>query len=98
MKPAPRYSSVFGVHAALMMLLVAAGIFASLGERATLRLTTFRVVGTLLGVWIPWQLLSKGSVCVWAWEVKGPFAAALAFLGGLPCILSVYALAASVFR
>jgi hypothetical protein len=81
-----------------MILLVAAGIFASLGETATLRVTTLRVVGTLWGAWIPWQLLSKGSICVWAWEVKGPFAAALACLGGLLCILSAYALAASVFR
>src|SRR6476646_7025487 len=95
MKPAPRYSPVFGVHTALMLLLFAAGIVASLGEKASLRLTILRVAGALLGAWIPWQLFSKRSVCVWAWEVKGAFAMFLACLGTLLCIASGYSLLAS---
>ncbi|RMD66005.1 hypothetical protein D6833_02065 [Candidatus Parcubacteria bacterium] len=68
MKTAPRYSPVFGVHAALTLALFAAGLVASVGEKATLRLTVIRVVGILLGASIPWQFFSKKSVCVWAWD------------------------------
>jgi hypothetical protein len=46
MKAAPRYSPVFGVHAALMLSLFVAGIAASVGEKATLRLTILRLAGT----------------------------------------------------
>ena len=92
MKPAPKYSPVFGVKTALMLLLFGAGLFASLGDKATLRLTMLRVAGTLLGAWIPWQLFSKRSVCVWAWEVKGAFAVFLACLGAVLSVISVYSL------
>lgn len=95
MKAAPRYSPVFGVHTALMLALYAAGIVASFGEKATLRMTMLRVAGTLLGAWIPWQLFSRGSVCVWAWQVRGGFAIFLACLGALLCVVSGYSLWAS---
>jgi len=98
MKPEPRYSPVFGVHAALILLLFAGGLAVSVGDRATLRLTVLRVAGIALGAWIPWQLFSKGSVCVWAWEIRGAFAMFLAFLGALVCVISGYSLVVSAVR
>ena len=98
MKAAPKYSPVFGIHAALMILLLTAGLVASLGEKTTLRLTVLRVAGTLLGAWVQWQLFSKRSVCVWAWEVRGLFAVVLALLGGLLCVVSGYSLLMSALH
>ncbi len=99
MKSTPRYSPVFAVHAALMLLLFTAGLAATCADhKATVRLTIMRVVGILLGAWIPGQLFTKLSVCVWAWEVKGPVAVVLAGLGALLCIVSAYSLLVSVIH
>jgi hypothetical protein len=81
-----------------MLLLLAGGLVASLGEKGTLRLTILRVAGMLLGAWIPWHLFSKRSVCVWAWEVKGVFALLLACLGALLCVISGYSLLLNTAR
>ena len=91
---APKYSPVFAVHLGLMLLLLIVGIVVTFGDR-TPRLIVMRVVGLLLGVWIIGQLVIKGSVCVWAWEVKGPTAVFLVGLGAVLGVLSAYCLVMS---
>jgi hypothetical protein len=91
---APKYSPVFAVHLGLMLLLLIAGLVVTLGDR-TPRLTVMRVVGFLFGAWIIGQLLKKGSVCVWAWEVKGPAAVVLVGLGAVLGAVSAYGLVMS---
>jgi hypothetical protein len=98
MKPKPKYSPLFAVHSGLILLLFAFGLAVSSGDQATLRLTTLRVTGLLLGAWIPGQLFATRYVTVWAWKVKGHVAVTLAGLGGLLCVVSVYALARSVWH
>ncbi len=80
-----------------MLLVFIAGLVVTFGDR-TPRLTVMRVIGLSLGVWIIGQFVIKGSVCVWAWEVKGPVAGFLAGLGVLLGGLSAYALVTSLLR
>ena len=79
-----------------MLLLLIAGLALTAAEQG-LRLTVMRVIGLLLGMWIILQLLGKGSVCVWGWEVKGPGAAVLAGFGALLGAVSAYCLVRSLF-
>jgi hypothetical protein len=99
MKTKPRYSLVWAVSAAFSVLLFTAGVVATCADHeASLRLTSMRVAGVLLGAWIPGQLLTKHSVFVVAWEAKGTVAFVLAGLGALLCAVSAYSLLMSVLR
>jgi hypothetical protein len=93
----PRYSPVWAVSLTVSLLLLIAGLVVTFGDR-TPRLTVMRVVGLLLGVWVIGQLVIKGSVCVLAWEVKGPVAFFLAGLGVLLGGVSAYALVTSLMQ
>lgn len=93
----PKYSPVFAVSLSLMLLLLIAGLVVTLGERMP-RLTMMRVFGLLLGLWLIGQLVMKGSVHVWAWEVKGAVAIWFGFFGVLLGGLSAYALVTSLLR
>ena len=94
-----KYSPVWAVSAALSVILFSAGILVTCADHeATLRLTSMRVAGVLLGAWIPGQLITKHSVCVVAWEVKGAVAVILAGLGALLCVVSTYSLWMSIVR
>ena len=75
-----------------MVMLFTAGLLATRADPPGVRLITMRAVGALLGVWVLGQLFVKGSVTVWAWEVKGPVAVALAVLGALLGGVAVYCL------
>jgi hypothetical protein len=91
----PKYSPVFAVSLGLMLLLLIAGIAVTATEHRS-RLTVIRVIGLLLGGWIIGQRLAKGSVCVWAWEVKGRTAVVLTGLGALLGVVSAYCLVRSL--
>jgi len=98
MKPTQRYPTVFAVGHALMLLLLIGGLAAtSADHKATVRLTTIRLIA-LLGARFPAQLFVKHSVSVWDWEGKGPVAVAFAGLGALLCVVSAYSLLMSVFH
>ena len=90
----PKYSPVFAVYLGLMLLLLTAGLAITAAEHRP-RLMVTRVIGLLLGGWIVGQRLTKGSVCVWAWEVKGPTSVALTGLGALLGVVSAYCLVIS---
>ena len=98
MKPRPRYSPVWTVHFALVLVLLTAGLAVSVDDKTTVRLTTMWVIGTLFGAWIPVRLFLKNSVLVTAWEVKGPGAVVLAGLGALLCLVSAYSLLMGVLH
>jgi len=96
----PKYSPVWAVSLVVSLLLLIAGLVVASDDQSSpgMHLTGMRIIGFLLGVWIVGQLFFKGSVCVVAWEVKGPIAFVLAGLGALLGVVSAYGLFMSVFR
>ena len=96
MKPPRKYSLVFAIGSAFTFLLFTAELFASRADPPTLRLTTLRSAGVLLGVWLLGQFILKRSVT--SWEVKGSFAVVLAGLGTLLAGVAAYCLVASISR
>lgn len=96
MKPPRQHSPVYTIGAAVTLLLFTAGLLATRADPPGLRLTAFRTLGVLLGVWTLGQLFVKRSVTVWAWDVSGPVAVSLAGLGALLGGVAAYCLLTTI--
>jgi hypothetical protein len=78
-----------------MLMLFIGGLAITAADQRP-RVTAMRVIGLALGAWIIGQRVKKGSVTVWAWEVKGPTTVVLVGLAAVLGAVSAYCLVMSL--